>query len=162
MATEARVSFIDQLRKKLSSEITVDQMTKVLALVSDVMMHFDINEIPESDLGGDDLLKQYVAALNVQSRSQKTIDRYVYEIERMIKAVGVPCGRITVHHLRSYLAKEKERGINDSTLEGTRQIFSAFFNWLQRESLIERNPVANLGPIKCAKKRKQIYSETDI
>lgn len=29
MATEARVSFIDQLRKKLSSEITVDQMTKV-------------------------------------------------------------------------------------------------------------------------------------
>ena len=162
MATEARVSFIDQLRKKLSSEITVDQMTSVLAAVSDVMMHFDINEIPESDLGGDDLLKQYVAALNVQSRSQKTIDRYVYEIERMINAVGVPCGRITVHHLRAYLAKEKERGINDSTLEGTRQIFSAFFNWLQRESLIERNPVANLGPIKCARKKKQIYSETDI
>ena len=37
MATEARVSFIDQLRKKLSSEITVDQMTSVLAAVSDVM-----------------------------------------------------------------------------------------------------------------------------
>ena len=65
MATEARVSFIDQLRKKLSSEITVDQMTSVLAAVSDVMMHFDINEIPESDLGGDDLLKQYVAALTL-------------------------------------------------------------------------------------------------
>ena len=162
MATEARASFTEQLRKRLAAEVTVEQMKRILGAVTEVMMSFDITEIPEGDLSQDDLLKQYAAALAVQSRSQKTIDRYVYEIERMIKAVGVPCGRVTVHHLRAYLAKEKERGIGDSTLEGNRQIFSAFFNWLQRESLIEKNPTANLGPIKCAKKKKQIYSEVDI
>ena len=162
MAIEARASFTDQLQKRLATEVTVDQLKRILSAVNEVMMNFDITEIPVGDLGQDDLLKQYAAALAVQSRSQKTIDRYVYTIERMIKAVGIPCGRITVHHLRAYLAKEKERGINDSTLEGTRQIFSAFYNWLQRESLIEKNPTANLGPIKCAKKKKQIYSEVDI
>lgn len=162
MSAEARASFLDQLKTKLSSEVTVDQMKRVLAAASGVMMNFDISEIPSGDLSRDDLLDQYVAALKVQSRSAKTIDRYTYVLERMIKSVGVPCGRITVHHLRAYLAGEKERGIGDSTLEGIRQIFSAFFNWLQRESLIDKNPCANLGPIKCAKKKKQVYSDVDI
>lgn len=39
---------------------------------------------------------------------------------------------------------------------------SAFFGWVHREGLIEKNPVANLDPIKCAKKTKKIYSAVDM
>jgi site-specific recombinase XerD len=74
----------------------------------------------------------------------------------------VPTRRISVYHLRGYLAAEKERGICENTLEGYRQIFSAYFNWLQRESLIERNPCTNLGVIKVPKKEKKTYSEIDL
>ena len=59
-------------------------------------------------------------------------------------------------------ANGKRMYIYDKTLEGLREVFSAFFNWLQRESLIERNPIVNLGKIKCAKKKKDIYSDVDI
>jgi len=162
MALEAKVSFIELLEKRLETEVTAEELRRIVKAVSEVLQSFDIMETDCSGPGTDDLLKQYAAALKVQSRSQKTIDRYVYEIERMVRAVGLPCGRITIHHLRAYLAKEQERGIGDSTLEGIRQIFTAFYNWLQRESLIEKNPTANLGPIKVAKKKKQVYSEVDI
>ena len=94
--------------------------------------------------------------MKVECRSQKTIDRYAYIIRRMMEFVKVPTRRVTVYHLRSYLAAEKDRGIADLTLEGYREIFSAYFNWLQRESLIEKNPTANLGPVRCAKKEKKI------
>ena len=79
-----------------------------------------------------------------------------------METVRVNTRSITVYHLRQYLAQEKARGIADSTLEGTRQVFSSYFNWLQREGLIQTNPTANLGAIKCAKKIKLTYSEIDI
>lgn len=77
-------------------------------------------------------------------------------------AVRTPTRKITVYHLRRYLADEKARGISDRTLESTRQVFSAYFNWLQRERLIDQNPVGNLGVIKYQKKEKDVYSEVDI
>ena len=98
----------------------------------------------------------------MECRSEKTIARYEYVIRRMMEFVTVPTRRITVHHLRNYLAHEKERGVADSTLEGTRQLFSAYFNWLQRESLIEKNPTANLGTVKVAKKEKLRYTEIEM
>jgi len=161
MAIEAKVSFMDLLKSRIAAEVSAEAMPRILAAVSEVLDSFDMQEVGIIS-GTNDLLEQYAAALQVEGRSQKTIDRYMYVIGRMLDAVGVPCNRVTVFHLRAYLAKEKERGIRDSTLEGTRQVFTAFYNWLQREDLIEKNPTANLGAIKCAKKKKQTYSEVDI
>ena len=48
------------------------------------------------------------------------------------------------------------------TFQRSRQVFSAYFNWLQREGLITRNPCANLGVIKYMKKEKDVYSDADI
>lgn len=101
-------------------------------------------------------------AMRVQGRSEKTLARYRYEIERMMKAVNVSTRRISVHHLRSYLSQMKDNGKQDSTMEGVRQIFSAYFNWLQRESLIDKNPVANLGAIKVGKREKQTFTDVEM
>ena len=163
MAIDAKISLMKQFEQKTGKVITVEQMATVMVSLADVLEGFEIREATwAEDPGTDDMLESYIAALKVQGRSQKTIDRYHYEITRMKKAVHVPTRRITVHHLRNYLAKEQERGISDKTLEGVRQIFSSYFNWLQRECLIERNPTANLGKITVAKKKKKTYTAVEI
>ena len=162
MAIEAKVSFLTKAEARLTSELTVEAMGKVLSALAEVLDGYEMHEIVSGDDRNDDLLDCYLAALKIQGRSQKTVDRYAYIIGKLLQAVGVPVRQITVYHLRNYLAAEKDRGVADSTLEGKRQIFSAYFNWLQRESLIDKNPVANLGTIKCAKKQKKIYSEVEI
>ena len=162
MAIEAKMNFIEDLQRRLAAEVTAADLQKILAGVSDVLAGYDMQEVYRDGTAEDDLLEQYLMAMRVGGLSQKTIDRYEYVIRRMTKTMGVPCGRITIYHLRTYLAKEQERGIMDSTLDGMRQIFSAFYNWLQRESLIERNPTANLSPIRRAKKRKETYSDVEI
>ena len=162
MAIESKNSFINQLELKLSSSVPADTMSLVLMHVSDILESFDLTEIANNDSSSDDLLNGYLAAMTVEGKSQKTIDRYSYVLKRMADAVKVPTRQISVYHLRNYLASEKQRGISDSTLEGIREIFSAYFNWLQRESLIDKNPTANLGTIKCAKKEKKIYSDVDF
>ena len=140
MAIDAKISFLNQTEKRLSSEVTADTMTQVLRIIADVLEGFSMRETVIDLEPNEDLLNCYLDALKVQGRSEKTIARYRYEIERMVKGMGV----------------------SDTTTEGERQVFSAFFNWLQRENLIDRNPTANLGAIKCAKKQKKILTDVDL
>lgn len=161
MSIEAKAVLLRSIETRLSQVITAANLPTVLSAISDEMAGYDIEGQAIGD-HNDDLLDAFIAALRVQGRSEKTIERYRYLIVKMRKAVRTETRNITVHHLRRYLMQEKARGLSDSTLEGTRQVFSAYFNWLQRERLIDTNPTANLGVIKCAKKIKQIYSEVDV
>lgn len=162
MAIESKVDLMRDLEMLLADKITAADLNHVLKAAADVLDGYDVQSAKAFDNEKDDLLTCFVSAMKVECRSQKTIDRYVYIIRRLMDFVKVPTRRVTVYHLRSYLAAEKERGIADRTLEGYREIFSAYFNWLQRESLIEKNPTVNLGAIKVAKKEKKTYSEIDL
>lgn len=162
MAMDAKVEFLNFMEERLSKEITADAMNKALKAAADVLEGYDLHAVEKWSEEKDDCLNCYLGALNIENRSQKTIDRYRYIIGRLMEYVEVPTRKITIYHLRSFLQREKERGVSDRTLEGYRQIFSAYFNWLQRESLIDRNPTANLGAIKCPKKVKKTYSSIDI
>ena len=161
MAIEAKAVLLKNLENQLSTRIPAAEMAIVLSALSDQLAGFNV----EQTAGGaasDDLLEAYTSAMQIQGRSEKTIARYRYIITLMMDHVKIPTRNITVYHLRQYLASEKNRGIADRTLEGMRQVFSAYFNWLQREHLIDNNPVANLGAVKYAKKTKVILSEVEI
>ena len=162
MAIDAKISFMNQTEKKLATEITAEAMARVMSIVADVLEGYEMRETITTLEPNEDLLQCYLDALKVEGRSEKTIARYRYVIERMMKAVGIPTRRITVYHLRNYLSVQQARGIADSTTEGIRQVLSAYFNWLQRESLIDKNPTANLGTIKCAKKKKKVLTDVDL
>lgn len=162
MGIESKVDFMRDVEMSLSEKVTVHDMNIVMKAIADVLEGYEMETARTWAEDQDDLMTCYIAAMKVECRSQKTIDRYVYIIRRMMEFVKVPTRRVTVYHLRSYLAAEKERGIADQTLEGYREIFSAYFNWLQRESLIDKNPTVNLGTVKCAKKEKKTYSEVDM
>ena len=162
MSMEAKSVFMHSLEQRLSSLLTANDMKRVMEEVADSLSGYTMEACPGSMDDHDDLLDAYLAAMEVQGRSPKTVERYRYIIKRMMSAVRVNTRQITVYHLRRYLADEKARGISDSTLDGNRQVFSAYFNWLQKETLIQANPTTNLGAIRCAKKIREVYSEVDL
>lgn len=162
MAMDAKQDFMRTLEQMLSDSVTVSDMNAIMKATADVLEGFEMRNVSGWTDETDDCLNCFLSALTVECRSQKTIDRYRYIIGRLMEYAKVPTRKVTVYHLRSYLQAEKERGISDRTLEGYREIFSSYFNWLQRESLIERNPTANLGAIKCAKKEKKTYTPVDL
>lgn len=162
MGLDAKITFENRLKLDLEAILTVENLNRVLEIVSNTLTGFEMEVRTESEAGRDDLLPIYLNALSIQGRSPKTVSRYEYVISRFLKALSVPTREITIYHLRNYLASEKSRGVADSTLEGSRQVLSAYFNWLQREGLIQTNPSANLGAIKVKKKLKTAYSDIDI
>lgn len=162
MGVEAKALFMKTLEDQLKIAITAADMENVLKIVADQLSAYDLEQLNEITPETDDLLDVYLSALDIQGRSPKTIDRYRYVIGRLMKAVNTSTRNVTVYHLRNYLSNEKARGIKEGTLEGVRQVFSAYFGWLQRENLITKNPTLNLGAIKKPKKIKDVYSEIDI
>ncbi len=161
MAIKDKATLLSEMEHDLATEVTAAEMERILAILSDRLASYEVQRNQDGTTERDDLLDAYLAAMRIQGRSERTMERYEYIIRRMMEAVATPTRQITVYHLRSYLSAEKTRGISDRTIEGTRQVFSAYFNWLQREGLIEKNPTANLGTVRYAKKEKGIYSETD-
>ena len=150
------------LEQRLSSLLTADDMKRVMTEVAENLDGYELTDNRGEPDDNDDLLDAYLATMAVQGRSPKTIERYRYVLQRMMTALRTGTRRITVYHLRRYLADEKARGISDSTLDGIRQVFSAYFNWLQKESLIQVNPTTNLGAIRRPKKIREVYSESEL
>lgn len=162
MSVEAKTAMIKQMYRDLGDVLTMNQANNVIEILNNILIDYEVETIRIQEVGSDELLQAYIAAKQVEGRSEKTIERYRYTIQRMMDRLNVQTQKITVYHLRQYLGDEKKRGTVDTTLEGLRQIFAAYFGWLKRENLIKEDPTSNLGKIKCAKRLKKAYSAVDV
>ncbi len=164
MSVVAKQLFISDLTEQLESMLTVKTMTEVINAVNEVFNQYRLErceeQIGQQDF--EDILTSFINAKRVEGKSEKTLIRYEYIINRFREHDSTPIRKITVYNLRDYFSSEKKRGISDSTLEGIREVFSSFFGWSYREGLIPNNPIGNLSSIKCRKEVRMPYSDVDI
>ena len=153
---------VSDYEQAIGNFLPANLMDQALNALRDVLSRYDVSLIPYEDPDKDILLDAFLDAIKVEGRSDKTIDRYRYILRRFLDFAGVSTRSVSVYHIRKYISSEKDRGISDTTLNGIREIFSSYFGWLHRDNLIDRNPMANVGSVKCQKKIKEIYSDVDI
>lgn len=155
---------LNKISSVLGDELTATRLNSTMEKISDSISEFLVERAPDANPSvlSDELLSAFLDAKRIEGRSEKTIERYRYCITRMLKCLNTPVASINVFHVRKYLMEEKARGSSDRTVEGYRNVMSSFFGWLHREGLLEANPVANIGPVKCMKKVRQPFSDTDF
>lgn len=158
---------LKNIEKGLFSTLTAKDLQNVLEIVSDELSNYDLTmQMNYLDTGEysvkDDLLEAFLTAKEIEGRSSKTLERYRYIITDFLKSSNVSSKNVTVYHLRKYLIDNKNRGLSDVTINGYRDIFCSYFNWLQKETLININPCSNLNKVKCIKEVKSPYSDIDI
>lgn len=164
MSIESKQLMMHDLSKRFGEVLTVSQCDAVMRIISEVSARYEIDRATDApdDVEGSELLEAFISAKRVEGRSEKTIERYRRQIEKVQEELNVPIREITVFHVRRFFASEKARGISDRSLEGTREILSSYFGWLQKEGLLQKNPISNLGPIKYAKIKRTPYTDIDI
>lgn len=163
MSAEAKTTLVQSLEDAMQDDLTVSTMRKLKEVLNGLLADYNVEPRTTKSAGdSDDALEAFLNAKKVEGRSAKTLAHYKYVIEKLTAFASVPLGKIQVGHIRSFLSNEKDRGINDRTLEGYRSVYSSCFGWLHTEELIRRNPCANLGKIKCVKKIRVPFSSTDI
>lgn len=155
-------ALLKEIMSKIADTVTVAQSVKISAAISEALDKYEISTVPEQAPDTSGYLQAFLDAKRIHGRTESTIERYRYVIDRMQKDIGLPAPAITVHHLRSHLMRCKDAGCRDSTIEGMRCIYNSFFTWLQREGLIAINPCGNIGTIKTPKISRLPFSDTDI
>ena len=153
---------LDAFRGKLVDTVTVSTMDSLMNALSEILSGYEITPNMVTETGTDFMLDAFIDALSVEGRSEKTLERYRYVIGRFLKTIGVPTVNISQYHIRKYLSDEKARGISDGTIKGYCWVFSAYFGWLHRDGIIQKNPMGNIGSIKIQKKVKEVFSEVDM
>ncbi len=161
MSMEDKVLLINNLKDACADVLTVNERNSVVTIVNDILSKFDVTHSDETETR-DDCLSAFLTAKEIEGRSKATLDRYQYLIGRLMSFLKIQTQDVTIFHIRKFLSSEKDRGISEVTLEGMREAFCAYFNWLQKEGLIKVNPCGNLGAIKYKKVVKQAYKDTDI
>lgn len=124
MAMDGALNFLTILEGKLIAEIPAPMMRLVLNIAAEALSDFEINALTTEEPGDDDLLAYYASVLSVQGRSQKTIDRYVYVINRMLSTVKMTSRRITIHQNEGTEEKETAQRSMDKLRKKTSCLFT--------------------------------------
>lgn len=161
MSFEAKHLLLSGIEDRLKALLPATTTNDVMRQISEDLSQYDI-EAAADYKPNYDMVEAFISAKDVEGRSKKTLQRYRYIIGKLLKSTKVPVEKISVYHIRAYLANERNKGIKERTLEGERSVFCSFFNWLQKEHLIDRNPCDNLGAIRYQKTVRKPFSTVDI
>ena len=164
MTSMDRRIFADELKERLGGRVPPRYVDAMLIELAHQMEMHEIEEDAERMFANDfdDILQMFLEAKRVEGRSENTVTRYEYIINRFRKFNDTPIHLLTTQDVRRFLIFERDRGLSERTLEGYRCIFLAFFGWIHREGLVSRNICANLNPIKYRKEVRLPFSSTDI
>ena len=157
--------YLADLEARLNDFVPANDVRRIIEQAADTLMAYDLTTLP-SDGGtpdeSDNLVKLFLDAKGVEGRSKSTIEHYRYVLGRLKESMDVPFSKMTVHHLRSWLMEEKDRGVSLRTLEGNRYVLTSFFGWAWKEELIAKNPTNNLAKIKQQKVIRKPYSSVEL
>lgn len=162
MATQDKVILMNRVEETLKPRMFANLLEEAVTEIQGHLEEFDVQRIVQSGDCNDDALESFIKAKRIEGRSEGTITRYMYTIGRFMAYAKVKTKDVNTYHIRAYFAEEQERGVSDSTIEGLRQVLSSYFGWLEDEHIIYANPMHNIGVIKCQKKVREAFSDSDI
>lgn len=111
----------------------------------------------------EQILKRYIMSKTVQGCTPRTIHVYKYELMRFSDFVNKPFTEVTSDDVKYYLATKRVRDkVSKATVAVTWRSLSAFYAWMTKEEIINKNIMLKVESIKKEKKKKKAFTEEDI
>lgn len=166
MTKDHREEFIGRIKTRLGFKMDPEQAAAAVEAVIQELANYEITERETALVQYDDtnarILKRYCACLRIDGKSEGTIYQYRRTCVKLAEEIPKTYTEMGVYDVRYFLARMKETGIKNSTLETARANLSAFFQWLTMEDLIPKNPCMTIKPIKCTDEIRKPFTDTEI
>lgn len=107
-------------------------------------------------------LEDYLMSKALEGKSTDTVNRYRYELTRLLSYINKAVADITDGDISRYMRAYKSiREVQNSTLKGVRAVYSSFFVWLRDRDRVRRNPMVLVESIKVEKRVKRPFTDTE-
>lgn len=158
--------FRDKLMTALVKSIDPDNVKAVLSVIDTVSAEYEITkkelalsvitDIPEE-------VKYYLVAKTIENSSKQTIKQYKHKLINFFHAVRKSVQDVTTTDVRIYLYNYKQQNNNsDSSVDSTRRVLNAFYQWAVKNEYVLRNPVLKIEHIKFQSKERQPLSQINL
>ena len=108
------------------------------------------------------LVEEWLAAKQVENRSDTTIYNYGNELQKLIRFIDKPFEKVDSSDLRRYLEYRRNVDkVSATTINNIRRYLMSFFRYLQMEELIITNPIDKIGPVKKVTKVTDVLSDEE-
>lgn len=109
------------------------------------------------------LLEQFKSTMLLRGLSDSTVNQYVSATRNMLIAISKPVDKITSLDIKGYLANyQMNHKISKVTLNNMIRYINSFFNWMEFEDLLEKNPMRKIKSVKQELILKESLSDKEI
>lgn len=107
-------------------------------------------------------LEDFLMSKALEGKSVETINRYRYELKRLLSYTNKAVNSMTSGDISSYMrAYKRVRQVSNQTLQNVRAVYSSFFAWLRDRGRIKRNLMTMVENVKTEKILKKPYTDEE-
>lgn len=111
----------------------------------------------------ENILKSFLLAKRLEGCSMETLDRYYGVIINYAKSLDKSVCDVSSSEIREYLLNYQERNrVSNRTLDSMRLVLSSFYNWMEEEGLVKKNPVKKIHRIKYDEIIKKPFTDEEV
>lgn len=111
----------------------------------------------------EEMIKRYYAELIVSGKSQKTIAQYIFQIRMFFDNVNKNWSDVKKEDIVFYLGKlMSQNRLSMVSIDNRRKCIKPFFNFLEDNDYIKKNPFKGVGVIKHEQKKKEYLTDDEI
>lgn len=108
-------------------------------------------------------IKRFLAAKIAKGCTPRTVKYYKTEVTKIMRVIGKPYDQVTADDIRYYLAKRVQMDrVSKVTANSERRALSSFYQWLQKEEILLKNPMNKIDSLKEAKKKKKAFEQIEV
>lgn len=158
----------EELRQKLCMILIrngiMDADIEVDAILGDYEIQNRTTEIaPLKEDRNEYLFKKFLTAKIVKGCTDRTVRYYQKQLQFTFDRIKRTADEVTVDDIRYYLAvRQKRDGISKTTANNELRVLSSFYQYLQSEEIVLKNPTLKIEKIKERKKKKHAFTEIEI
>lgn len=167
--TSAKITFIDNIIYDMETLTNGRQLNKLNKTLNSILEDYDIlsDENPEDITDwkeyNTELISNFEKTKKLEGCSPNTIRGYVDAVNNLLRYLDKSIIGITTEDIRDYLEYKQDHDmVSPVTLDNHRRFLNSFFQYLNLNNYINRNPCRKIKRIKAPKRIKEPYTNEDI
>lgn len=161
---EIMVKLIGKLTMEMPHlEVDIQEQLKVKKVIEEVLYNYEVTSretaLTTSDLDGK--INYFLATKKLEGLSPRTIKNYEYTLRKLQNVFYKPVSTITTADIKMLMYSEAEKK-SPSSMNTFMTPIRLFFQWLQNEEFIIKNPCASIKPVKEPKRMRKPLTEEQV
>ena len=158
----------EDLRQKLCMLLISKGIPDTDIEIDAILGEYEVQErITEVAIRSEDrneyLFKKFLVAKTVKGCTDRTIHMYKKTLSFVFDRINKTADEVMADDIRYYLAvRQKRDGISKTTANNELRVLGSFYQYLQSEEIILKNPTLKIEKIRERKKKKSAFTELEI